>query len=339
MLALMLERYPDIVSCSELQAFLLRGRRPLQCISHGTRCSLWSNELVERLLAEGPTGSPHRLIAEYSHCKCVVDASKILEWYSLVLRPLESDNVVCVFISKSPAKFTASHLHRSKEGSRTIDGIALRWGMGNLRNYVWLKRNGRIRDWMHLKYLDLASRPDDVLQKILGQCGLDYRQGQERFWEREHHPLWGNQTVLLPIAPQTSTAAWSIEPDARWKEVSEENLEAIYNCLLVRICIRILGYPDLLQGSRRSWLSGVTSHMFAIVLPNAPFIVTDFVCRVVSVMHRVRENGWKHATRTELQRLVRIGRRLRIVPTPRPGSQRSISHSQPPHAPPSKKQP
>lgn len=48
LLALMLSRYPEILSCSELGHFLFEKKRPLKCRIHQERCTVWTDEVVSR---------------------------------------------------------------------------------------------------------------------------------------------------------------------------------------------------------------------------------------------------------------------------------------------------
>jgi hypothetical protein len=51
-----------------------------------------------------------------------------------------------------------------------------------------------------VSYDRLIDDPPAVLARLCDQLGIAYRDGQERFWEGDHHTLFGNQTARVTIA-------------------------------------------------------------------------------------------------------------------------------------------
>jgi len=51
-----------------------------------------------------------------------------------------------------------------------------------------------------VSYDRLVDDPPGNLAALCGRLGITYRDGQERFWEGDHHTLFGNQSAHLTIA-------------------------------------------------------------------------------------------------------------------------------------------
>ena len=73
----------------------------------------------------------------------------------------------------------------------------------------------------------LIDDPAGVLEALCDRIGITYRPGQERFWEKEHHTLFGNETARKTIEAGDGGGFERTERDPEFDLAATELVEAI----------------------------------------------------------------------------------------------------------------
>ena len=197
MLDLMLGSGERAFSCGEVYA-RFRPFEPrhhqIDCACGQDPCPIWSQ------LADLPEEHFHSGLADRLGMRTVVDSSKAADWIRDASRWAREDGmrVENVLIWKDPLSLGYSFWKRG--WLRGVDGPEPAGGrpkdLGLEVFVIYYERFFESGEpYVSVGYSDLAAAPGDVLAALSSALGLPYREGQERFWETDHHHLFGSGTV------------------------------------------------------------------------------------------------------------------------------------------------
>lgn len=277
LLGLMLGSHPDVAFLGETD--LLMRQNPDGSWRHrkfcslcrdldGTHCPVWSGELVDDLRRHRESFHPR--LARRLGARILVDSSKDEPWWVSRLTAAGTHPVV-LHVTKAPEAYVASLLTRHPL-RRPIEFVAVDWAQGNLRIRDTALSHGA--EYHHLPYAELAGNPEQVLARLGTALGFEPVEGQQRFWEHEHHNLRGNPGTASHFDLERAV----VEPglnrdlyqenhrriflDEKWRRVlSRAQVDRIHALPLVRRAGTIFGYqhPSRPTGSPsyRHWAARV----------------------------------------------------------------------------------
>jgi len=209
LLGLVLGTGPDAFHLGEVDALYRPWRahhHTLECRLCGTDCAVW------RRLAGLPARHLHLGVAERLEVDLVVDSSKSLPWIWDVGRWARSDGLAVrhVAVWKDPVDLAYSIWKRGGEA-----GEWERVFVSYYRRYFELGF-----DAVSVNYRRFAERPEDGLRRLSAALGIPDRPERLRFWEADHHHLFGTGSIDLgspsPIRPTRRSAefeeAWERAP-------------------------------------------------------------------------------------------------------------------------------
>jgi hypothetical protein len=125
----------------------------------------------------------------------IVDSSKDPWWIQRQTEILQRKNidVYNLLIWKEPASFA----HSMKKRKR--NGWAKAW-----ENYYRLYFT-LINTYISVPYSNLAQHPNQILQDLCRKCGLSYHEDKEKFWQKQHHTLFGNNSAKIHLHTNNSS--------------------------------------------------------------------------------------------------------------------------------------
>jgi len=159
----------------------------LECTCGQQDCHVW------RRIGDPPEERFHATIAERMSVTRVVDSSHTFEWTEDAWRwaPAEGMRPVRVVIWRDPLERAHSIWKRAEPDQRKK---RLRMsGRSYRRRYsAYLESD---QPFVGVSYEGLIERPREALQAIVAEIGVPYVDGQERFWEKQHHFRTGSLEV------------------------------------------------------------------------------------------------------------------------------------------------
>lgn len=180
MLDVMLGNAPNAFSCGELYA-KYRPFRPhhldAECSCGRHPCPLWQQ------FGNADQQGIHSELMQVLGLDFVIDSSKDLAWFVDAQRWLQRTDleVANLLIWKSPVAYLYSHWKRE----RTLE----------LGRQHFIQYYSRFVDlgvpFATVSYEELAESPGDKLKSTCESIGMEYFEGKDRFWEKEHHVLFG----------------------------------------------------------------------------------------------------------------------------------------------------
>lgn len=181
-------------SCGEVFALFYPFRphhySPL-CGCGDADCRIW-----EYVREQGEAKVYDSVFARFSSAQFAVDSSKNLAWYRRQARNLQRRNgtrVLNVLIWKSPLEYAYSCWKRKK-----ARGWKSSW-INYHKSYF-----STTEDWCAVRYRDLARRPDVTLKSLCHRLGIGYFSGKERYWEHNHHTLFGSASARIHLYDRDS---------------------------------------------------------------------------------------------------------------------------------------
>jgi hypothetical protein len=193
MLDLMLGNSPDAFSCGEVYAWFRPWRRhhfKLECRCGQDPCPVW--EKVENVRERQLYSA---LIAELK-VNFVIDSSKDVCWLVDTQQWAVSDGIAVynLLLWKNPVDLAYSYWKRG-------------WGLeGWHRGFV--SYYSRFLDtelpFRSVYFDDLVSEPEHKLEDICAAVGMPYFKGKERFWEKQHHHLFGSYGTYRQVRDKSS---------------------------------------------------------------------------------------------------------------------------------------
>lgn len=180
LLDLMLGNHPETFSCGEVYAYFRPWRKHhyyAKCGCGKDPCPVW-----DKLMAV-PEDGFHQAAASLPGINHVVDSSKDLSW---VLKSSEwarrsGMHVRHVVIWKEPIQLAYSHWKRKQPLNSFRHDFLVYYGR-------FLKLG---LPFVSVNFDTLVSNPAETIRKLCELVGLPWREGQEEFWNKEHHQLFG----------------------------------------------------------------------------------------------------------------------------------------------------
>lgn len=257
----MLGSHSKALSMTELRSFVIGGRKPFRCKTcHSEDCPVWTHELTKKLVSIGPSHEIYKLIGKQSGKQILIDSSKIVgDWFSKTLIGLNPQDVLCIHISKAPEEYGGSERNKSHYTSLyNVADIGNNWWRSNTDILRYLSNVPY--ESVSIRYRDLVDNPEPVLSFLLSKIGLDYETGMEKFWNYEHHPLWGNKGTRSHLdGTDSSPEQWLDESqqnkqlylrkhqtlfrDEKWRQIfTHEEIDRLYSYGRCAKIAHLLGY-------------------------------------------------------------------------------------------------
>ena len=188
MLDVMLGNAPDAFSCGEVSAWFRPYRNhhfQIDCLCAQTPCTVW--EKFKNVHEE----DFHAAVVKELTVKYVIDSSKDICWLidSQKWASRSGLKTVNLLIWKDPIELAYSYWKRGKKVNS--------WRKSFVSCYGRLIRTGL--SFLSIRYSDLAVDPSHSLEKLCNALGMLYFEGKERFWEKQHHHLFGSEGIRLQI--------------------------------------------------------------------------------------------------------------------------------------------
>ncbi len=226
----MLGAHSQVLSLTELYAFVANNRKPFACKScqPPESCPVWTQELTDRLLEIGARKEVYDAIVQATGTQVLVDSSKLIEhWYALTLKGIDPADIIPVHLSKSPEEYAGSEKNKTHVSSLgDIDDIADRWWRtnGEIIDFIETLGSAAVANTITVRYRDLIDHTPDVLKAILNAAGLDYEPGIERYWNFKQHPLWGNKGARSHFdSTDSHPEQWTDESERQKKLYTEQH--------------------------------------------------------------------------------------------------------------------
>ena len=193
MLDLMLGNAPDAFSCGEVYAWFRPWRKHhfrAKCRCGQNPCPVW--EKIKNV----PESRFHVTVLKELGVNFVVDSSKELCWL-IDTQGWAIANDVQVFkllLWKNPLNLAYSHWKRT--------GDLTAWRHEFVSYYGKFFETGL--PFRSVYFNDLASDPQRKLAEICAVVGMPYFDGKERFWEKQHHHLFGSHGTYEQVVSKKS---------------------------------------------------------------------------------------------------------------------------------------
>lgn len=148
---------------------------------------------------------------ELPDVELIVDSSKNPFWIREQTRLLRNAGfeVRHLLIWKTPLEFASSWKKR-----RELTEWSEPW-IGYHRIYATL-----LDDWVAVRYRDLATDPGNTLRAACGAVGVEYFEGKEEFWRKQHFHLGGNYAARVHLMSEDQAKAFDGLPGTMNKEGS-----------------------------------------------------------------------------------------------------------------------
>lgn len=194
MLDLMLGNTPDAFSCGEVYAWFRPWRKHhfrIECRCGQRPCPIWER------IKDVRESRFHATVAEKLHVNYVIDSSKELCWLidTQEWGVANGFKVFKLLLWKNPIDLAYSNWKR---------GTGLTgWRHEFVTYYNKFFQTGL--PFRSVYFNDLVSDPQRKLSEICAAVGMPYFDGKERFWEKQHHHLFGSHGTYKQVVAKTST--------------------------------------------------------------------------------------------------------------------------------------
>ena len=216
MLDMMLANSPEGFSVGEVHA-LFHPFRPHhfnpECGCANTDCDFWF-----QVREAGEKNLYKTIFSLLPKISFIVDSSKDPWWIKKQSQILQAQGIEIrhLLIWKEPAAFAHSMLKRQRKG----------W-MKSWKNYYQLYFS-LISDYSSVAYSELVQNPDEILHKLCNQISIPYHQNQKKFWQKQHHTLFGNDSAKIHLQGETSPPSPTSD-DTSIRERNEHKYRSIYH--------------------------------------------------------------------------------------------------------------
>ena len=193
MLDLILGNAENSFSCGEVSAWFRPYRSHhfrVKCSCEQVHCPVW-----ERLM-QVPESQFHVNVIKNMHVDFVIDSSKDICWLLDThkwVAPYKI-NTINILIWKNPIDLAYSYWKRG-------------FDINHWRN-IFVNTYSKFFETdlpFHAVNLNnLRSNPANIISEICGVIGMRYFDGKERFWEKEHHYLFGSGNVRRQVQKKSS---------------------------------------------------------------------------------------------------------------------------------------
>jgi hypothetical protein len=194
MLDLMLGNAPNAFSCGEVSAWF-RPWRPhhfkIDCPCGQDPCPVWAK------IGDVPESQFYATVIRELQVDFVIDSSKDLSWLVDAHRWASASGIRTfnVLLWKDPVTLSYSHWKRGFD--------LYRWRKEFVSYYSRIFGLGL--PILAVNFGDLVKDPAATLASICAAVGMPYYEGKERFWEKEHHYLFGSGGVRKQVEAGSST--------------------------------------------------------------------------------------------------------------------------------------
>lgn len=160
-----------------------KHNRKVDCCCGDAGCAFWKRVNL------ASARSFHQQVVDSSGAEYLVDSSKNLNWVVDTYRYNPDFRIINVVIWKDLEKLAYSHWKRDE------DCIA------NLKKYsAYLHRFLSLQlPFVSVELSALSSDPERILKQLCSSIGISYDLKMTRFWEQEHHFLYGSYGVQQQI--------------------------------------------------------------------------------------------------------------------------------------------
>lgn len=192
MLDMILGNAPNGFSCGEMGALFYPNRR--HHLKHRCGCEDLACKVWETVRNAGPAGAHMALFEMFPEVDFLIDSTKNPLWIREQGNVLERSgiDVVHILIWKAPQEFEHSR-HKRERSS----GWQRAW-LHYHRAYM-----GMVKGWRAVRYRDLVESPD-ALKASCNHLKIPWFEGKERYWDKRHHILFGNNSAKIHLYDQLS---------------------------------------------------------------------------------------------------------------------------------------
>lgn len=187
LLDMLLSNTDEGFSCGELIALFHPHKThhiAYTCGCGQRSCAVWPDAIKE-----GPERVYARLFQAHPQLSYIVDSSKDPQWLQRQSRALAAQGIDTehVLIWKTPEAFRASWAKRGRERTwrRAWEHYHVVYG-------------SLMENWYGVPYEALTANVD-MLATLVATLGIAGRSGQERYWEKVHHTLFGNSSAKIHL--------------------------------------------------------------------------------------------------------------------------------------------
>ncbi len=179
-------------SCGEIGALFHPYRShhvTPRCGCGNPACDIW-----RRIRRAGPYGAYAAIFDMFPQVRFIVDSTKNPLWIKERTRELTAKGVDVrhVLIWKTPEEFRKSHEKRGRHSR-----IERAW-MNYHHAYFSL-----IKGWRSIAYSDLVESPSS-LEKLCGHLDVPWFDGKQRYWDKQHHIVFGNDSAKIHLYDRAS---------------------------------------------------------------------------------------------------------------------------------------
>jgi len=246
LLDLLLGSHSEAFSLGEfhtIQKLIRKDNQDGICIICGSKCEFWSERTSQRLLRLFyQTDSfarkvcsrlirllynPYRLMFRWSGASVLVDSSKGMNWFKAQFRPryaVAGFEQVLIWVYRDGRAVVNSY-HR-KYPELGIEHHTNHW----LQSVAKLEESFATFDGPKLKiaYEDLTLNPEAATQRVCEFLDLKYEPEMLRYWEHDHHHLFGNAGTNNAIIRHRQKLADCQRVDPNWAIRHEDYFDTSY---------------------------------------------------------------------------------------------------------------
>ena len=228
-LDLMLGNGNNHFSCGEVYAFFrpwrTHHRNPV-CSCGNEDCSVWErfSHIRERDF--------HKTVSDFYNVEWIIDSSKELSWL-VDTQSWCSDsniNVINLLTWKHPIDLCYSHWKRGR-------------GINFWRNrfLIYYSKFIDLKIPFYSIFIDdLIAAPNLKIKEICDVIGMPYNEGKEKFWEKEHHYLFGSSNVRKQYYLKTNYKNVGKITHPEFTEIQKDIQDDIINDKKIQDIITIL---------------------------------------------------------------------------------------------------
>ena len=207
---------------------------------------------------DAETAENDKKIAEYWE-KCfdilnvniLVDSSKNLTWVidNNIRAKKDGFDVSNILLYKEPVSFFYSYWKRG-------------FPIHKARHDIFVKYYKRFFQanlpFIALDYNKLVADPASILENLCQLLGISYFEGKERFWEKEHHHLFGSLGVRKQVESQSSAIRnkenYSLEFQNIIPDIEANNLrDKEFQGILPNLDIHEMRKPDNASNNKKAY--------------------------------------------------------------------------------------
>lgn len=222
----------DAFSCGEMYAWFRPwhiNHYSIDCACGNANCSIWKK------LKEFDETEIYDAIFKELNVNYIIDSSANLAWViDQNLRLKNRYDIINLVIWKNPITLYYSYWKREIKKIKGLHSFS-----SNFKKYYGnIIKSGL--PFYSVKYESFVNDTSTVLKKLCEVIDMPYFEGKDRFWEKEHHFLYGSYGVKKQILNKTSMIIREESKPEEFNQVmtevqdyisKDENLSLIINSL------------------------------------------------------------------------------------------------------------